>query len=186
MSFLCSCRIFCVCLCCPRMKVHQTCIMWSLIVIRRFQTLSFLFCHLIDASLAKRSSWCTLITIIDYKYYIIFESPLPTIIQEKKGKKVKLGDSRLVFFLPFLFIGRCYRKCLREPRVLKSSLVHLFFFPYHLKPPLPFDFTYFFYVICIGFPLPFIDIMDECKQGNMSHTCMFNGFFWEYIFWNNF
>jgi len=70
--------------------------------------------------------------------------------------------------------------------VLKSSLMHLFFFPYHLKPPLPFDFTYFFYVIYIGFPLPFIDIMDECKQGNMRHTCLFNGFFWENIFWNNF
>jgi hypothetical protein len=79
------------------------CIMWSLIVIRRFQILSFLFCHLIDASLAKKSSWCTLITIIDYKYYIIFESPLPTIIQQKKGKKLNLEILGLFFFSLFFY-----------------------------------------------------------------------------------
>jgi len=61
--------------------------------------------------------------------------------------------------------------------VPKSFLVHLFFFSYHPKPPLPLNFTYFFYVTYIGFPLPLTDIMDECKQGNMSHTCLFNRLF---------
>jgi hypothetical protein len=61
--------------------------------------------------------------------------------------------------------------------VPKSSLVHLFFFSYHLKLPLPLGFTYFFYVIYIIFPLPHINIMDDCKQGNMSHICLFNGLF---------
>jgi hypothetical protein len=65
------------------------------------QILSFLFCHLIDASMAKKSSWCTLVTIIDCKYYIIFESPLPTRIQEKKVKMSNLEILGLFFFSLF-------------------------------------------------------------------------------------